>query len=162
MNQETSCQVLVAQISDASKERVVIVGANGSRNSWDALGWACAEAQRLAGRGVAVLVSPATNVDARIGQSLTDASKDVNFAHDLDWVRTLRTQVQEYAINFSANVTFTHVQGDPIDELLRIAKFGNANLIAVGRSTRESPTFAFSLGQRLADNRDMLVIIDVP
>jgi hypothetical protein len=34
MNQETSCQVLVAQISDASKERVVIVGANGSRNSW--------------------------------------------------------------------------------------------------------------------------------
>jgi len=161
MDDGRCCQVLVTGTIGASNDRVVLVGMNGSKNSWNALGWACAEVIRLAGRVVAVLVSPTTDFDTELSESVPVAHEGAIAQGDIDWVEGLRSQVQQYAIDTGVRLTFAHVRGDPVSELLRAADSHRAHLIVVGKSTNAMHNFVVSLGRRLVDNGDVPVIIDV-
>jgi nucleotide-binding universal stress UspA family protein len=59
-------------------------------------------------------------------------------------------------------LTFVHVHGDVVTELLRIAATSHAQLIAVGRSTKPRHKVAGSLGHRLLRRADTPIIVIVP
>jgi nucleotide-binding universal stress UspA family protein len=138
---------------------VVVVGIDGSGTSWDAFHWACGETRRLAGRTVAVFVSPTSNaasaslaagVYASIEQTETDQAGELS-----DLVRT-------YAQDVGIDLTFVHARGNTATELLRIAGSTHADLVVVGQSTKARHHLAGSLGRRLVGRSNAPVIVVVP
>lgn len=160
MNDGRSCRVLVRGSTVASNARVIVVGLNGSQESWNALDWACAEALYLTGSIAAVQVGPVNGLGTRIGQLVQDSTNDATIQVDLDRLNGLQNHVQERAIRFGVKITFVHVQGDPVTELLRIADYHRSNLIVAGRSTSASPDFISSLARTYSNDRDLPVVVD--
>jgi nucleotide-binding universal stress UspA family protein len=106
----------------------VVIGIDGLPTSWDAFCWACREARQLGGRAVAVFISSAAAEQA--GYLLADLLCE---AGDLD-------------------LTFIDAPGDPVAELLRIAREVHADLLVVGSA----------VGPRLVTRRRESVIAVVP
>lgn len=155
------CQFLVTESAKTSSNRVVVVGMNGSDNSWDALTWACTEAIRLCGSVITVVINPAKDTESGLDQSLPLEDSRTLAEDPIDWLVNLRHDVKRFASDLGVRLTFVYVQGDPVHELVRIAELHEANLIAVGRSTSATNGIAGSLGRRLIANREMPVIIDI-
>ncbi|MHB8335667.1 MAG: universal stress protein [Acidimicrobiales bacterium] len=158
---EGRCQVLATATVEEGSDRVVVVGLNGSSNSWNALIWACTEAIRLRGSVVAVVVIPAKDTESGLTQSPPTENRHADIQDQSDWLDYLQNDVQDYALELGVKLTFNFVQGDPVNELVRIANSHQANLIAVGRSASAYNGFAGSLGRRLVANRQVPIIIDV-
>jgi nucleotide-binding universal stress UspA family protein len=108
----------------------VVIGIDGLPTSWDAFCWACREARQLGGRAVAVFISSAAATE-QVGHLLADLLCE---AGDLD-------------------LTFIDAPGDPVTELLRIAREVHADLLVVGGS---------AVGPRLVARRRQSVIAVVP
>ena len=161
MHREGRCQVLVTRKVEACSDPAVIVGMNGSNNSWGALSWACAEAIRVSGSVVAVIVIPAKDTQSGCDQSPPSGNNHAVTQDQINWFERLRKDAQKYAFDLGVRLTFAQVQGDPVNELLRIAESHRSNLIAVGRSASAINSFAGSLGRRLVANRQVTVIVDV-
>jgi nucleotide-binding universal stress UspA family protein len=115
----------------------VLVGVDGSENSWCALSWACGEARRLRGRAVAVFVSSS----AESG---------------------LRRELECYAADHDVDLSFVHIDGDVASELLRLATELHADQIVVGRSMKARHRLAASVGCRLVGTRKAPVVVVVP
>jgi nucleotide-binding universal stress UspA family protein len=117
----------------------VVIGIDDVPACWDAFCWACGEARRLGGRAVAVLISPAAaTVQAR--QLLTEMMHE---AGDLD-------------------LTVIDAPGDPVTELLRIAREVHADLLVVGGTSAHRHRLMGAVGPRLAARRREPVIVVVP
>jgi nucleotide-binding universal stress UspA family protein len=112
----------------------VVVGIDGLAESWDAFCWACDEARRLGGRAVGVFTSPT----ARTGQLVAAMLRE---AGDLD-------------------LTFVDAAGEPVAQLLRVAREVHADLLVVGGPTGHRMTGA--VGRRFAGRRRRSVIVIFP
>jgi nucleotide-binding universal stress UspA family protein len=142
----------------------VIVGLDGSDTSWDAFWWACGETKRLAGRAVAVLVSPAAD-SALVAASASFAAASAygSIAQvTSELAEELRQKACRYALDHGIDLTFVHARGDPAHELLRVAEAEHADLIVVGSSTKARHHVAGSLGRRLIGRRRAPIIVVVP
>jgi len=156
-----SCRVLVRGSAAASNARVIVVGLNGSKESWNAFRWECAEAPHLASSIVAVLVGPADSFKARLDQPVQPSTNVVAASDDPKRLEGLRYQVQQHAARFGVNITFSHVRGDPVAEVLRIADYYRSNLIVAGRSTSAPYDFTGSLARTCSNSRDLPIVVDV-
>ena len=143
----------------------VVIGIDGSGTSRAAFSWACGEARRTGGRAVAVFISRAAGAATAavctgagffaVGYPVPDPGT--------------RQPVEEQAIEVLAemlheaaglSLAVIHAPGDPVAELLRIAREVHADLIVVGGSAAIPHRRADSLGRRLAARaRDPVVVI---
>lgn len=144
---------------------VVLVGVDGSESSWDALSWACGEAQRLRGRVLAVLVSSSADIgigavrSALVGVTGVDADSHLM---GTERAEALTHELESYAADHDLDLTFVHTHGDAACELLRLAAAHHADQIVVGRSTKARHHLAGSLGRRLVGKREAPVVVVVP
>jgi nucleotide-binding universal stress UspA family protein len=79
-----------------------------------------------------------------------------------DRAEKLSEQVRAYGHDHGVDVAFVHAEGDPAQELLRIANAGQADLLVVGRSTKARHHIAGSLGRRLVGRRGAPIVVVVP
>jgi nucleotide-binding universal stress UspA family protein len=154
-------------IAGASTTSTVVVGVDGSDTSIDALSWACGEARRLGGRALAVLVTPIPGSGALASASpfaAMAASEYIENDARLEEELEVEIRSELLAIGESQRVplTFIHVHGDVVTELLKIAAISHAQLIAVGRSTKSRHKVAGSLGHRLLRRTGTPIIVIVP
>ena len=112
------CQIILVGTTHAPNDRVVIAGIDGSKNSWNALGWACAEATRTASSVVAVLVTPERSLDTELEELDPDASNDAPIQDRVDGVEALRSKAQQFALKLGVRLRFTHVCGDTVNRPL--------------------------------------------
>ncbi|HEU5003977.1 MAG TPA: universal stress protein [Actinomycetota bacterium] len=149
--------------ADRLEPATVVVGLDGSEPSWDALAWACGEAQRLGGRVLAVLVSP----DAPSAVSAAAVSGVVADATALDQAaaeraRELDRELTRRTAGLDVEIAFVHTKGDPARELLALAASHRADLIVVGRSRKARHRIAGSIGRHLVCGRQAPVVVIVP
>lgn len=143
----------------------LIVGLDGSETSWDAFWWARGEAERLGGRTVVVFVAPIAD------QNMTLASCAIvgplgeypAVASCIEErIAELRAEVERHGKGASCELEFLLAHGDAAKELLRIAEEMEADLIAVGRSTKRHHHLAGSIGRRLISKHRAPVVVVVP
>jgi nucleotide-binding universal stress UspA family protein len=139
-----------------------VIGLDGSETSWSAFWWGCGEALRLGGRAVAVFVSPTIEANAALASAAgacdyTEVERCVS-----EQAAELEEEVRRHAAADRFDLAFVHARGDPAQELLRVAEAVNAQLIAVGRSTKARHRVVGSLGRRLLSKRRAPIIVVVP
>jgi nucleotide-binding universal stress UspA family protein len=154
-------------IAGTSSSPTVVVGVDGSDTSIDAFSWACGEARRLGGRAIAVLVTPIPGSGMLASASPFGAmaasecqATDALLENEVE--DKLRVELLAIGERQCVPLTFVHVHGDVVTELLRIAATSRAQLIAVGRSTKPRHKVAGSLGHRLLRRADTPIIVIVP
>ena len=139
---------------------VVLVGVDGSENSWYALSWACGEARRLRGRAVAVFVS--TSAESGFAASALSGAALFDFDPNDGRADTLRRELECYAADHDVDLSFVHIDGDVASELLRLATELHADQIVVGQSMKARQRLAASVGCRLVRAREAPVVVVVP
>jgi nucleotide-binding universal stress UspA family protein len=153
-----------AELEEATAEggptdtATVVVGIDGLPESWDAFCWACHEARRLGGRAVGVFISPA----ARTGLPAAAGYRSLDRAATEQASELLSAMLREAG---DLDLTFVDAPGDPVPQLLRVAREVHADVLVVGRSTGRRFTGAVGqrlLGQRLVARRRRSVIAIVP
>lgn len=144
----------------------IVVGLDGSETSWSALWWGCGEARRLAGRVIAVYVTCTTSAAAATAALATgfDTGAYALAAKECDAARAakLKTELERKTSELDLEIPFLHMQGNPAEQLTRIAHKTHADIIAVGRSTKLRHHLAGSLGHGLSRNRKAPIIVVVP
>jgi Universal stress protein family len=142
----------------------VVIGLDGSETSWHAFSWGCGEAWRLGGRVVAVFVSPGPGRGAGAGLMLGIDTYDHGAVEAAACQQAQRLQVEALARAVSAGIelTFLHARGDTASELVRVATEINADVTAVGRSTKLCHRLAGALGRRLLAKPGAPIIVVVP
>jgi nucleotide-binding universal stress UspA family protein len=144
---------------------LILVGFDGSANSWDALSWACGEAQRSRGRVLAVWVSSSTDLGiAAVGSALVgladgEAGRDLA---DAERREAMRLELKSFAADHYLELAFVHTRGNPASELVRLAAAHHADLIVVGRSRKARHHLPGLLGRRLACDREAPIVVVVP
>jgi nucleotide-binding universal stress UspA family protein len=137
----------------------IIIGTDSSGTSWDAFWWACAEARRLGGRAIAVIIGPRPTchhrADAPAGSAVAayEATDVAAIGH------SLAEMLREAA---DVDLTVIHTPGDPITELLRVAGEVHADMIVVGRSPDARHRRAGPSWPRLVSRQRESVIVVVP
>jgi nucleotide-binding universal stress UspA family protein len=151
----------------ASTGSTVVVGVDGSDTSIDALSWACGEARRLGGRAIAVLVTPIPGAGMLASASPFAAmgaseciETEARLEEELE--EKLRSELSAVGESQRVPLTFVHTHGDVATELLRVAEITHAQLIAVGRSTKQRHKVAGSLSHRLLRRAGTPIIVVVP
>jgi nucleotide-binding universal stress UspA family protein len=142
----------------------VVVGVDGARSSWSAFWWACGEAQRLDGRLIAVYVSPPPSRSISAGTTLAasnTAGHVIALSHE-DHANELKTEIEARATGLGIEISFWHCHGDAAEQLKTVARETQADMIAVGRSTRRRHPLARSLGRRLMRGYDAPIVVIVP
>jgi nucleotide-binding universal stress UspA family protein len=139
---------------------VLVVGVDDSPPSWDAFSWAVGEAQRMNARIIAVFATPlnAPNLAAvavPMGYAAIAESQDQIAAQ-------LQAQVEQRADELGVEVSFVREYGEPAHALTRVAQTAQADLIAVGRSSKMLHHLAGSLSRRLVLDHRLPVIVVVP
>jgi nucleotide-binding universal stress UspA family protein len=162
---ENSAQPEVKPI--VSMPPTVVVGVDGSETSMDALCWACGEARRIAGRAIAVLVTPVPGSGVLASASPFAAMASSEYLEtevrlESELAEKLASELRAMGESEHVPVTFIHVHGDVMAELLRVAELHHAQLIAVGRSTKPRHRIAGSLGHRLLRHHATPIIVVVP
>jgi nucleotide-binding universal stress UspA family protein len=147
-----------------TRGHVVVIGIDGSETSWDALSWACGEAQRLHARAVAVFVGPTTETKMMAAGTALAPVGDYACVQKLmaEQAAQLKDEVERFASERDLDLTFVHTQGEVAKELLRVAETYSADLVVVGQSTKAIHHLAGSLGRRLVGKRGVPVIAVVP
>jgi nucleotide-binding universal stress UspA family protein len=145
----------------------VVVGVDGSDTSMDALCWACGEARRINGRAIAVLVTPIPGSGVLASASPFAAMASSEYLEtevrlESELAEKLASELRAMGESEHVAVTFLHVHGDVMAELLRVAELHHAQLIAVGRSTKPRHRIAGSLGHRLLRRHGTPIIVVVP
>jgi nucleotide-binding universal stress UspA family protein len=142
---------------------VVLVGVDGSESSWNALSWACGEANRLSGRLVTVFVDFSFN-DAAAGASVFGGAMayDVITQVRADIDTALTDQVCGFANTHGLDLKFVHARGDAANKLRTIAASEHADLVVIGRSMKSRRHLGRSVGRRLVEKDDVPVIVVVP
>jgi nucleotide-binding universal stress UspA family protein len=108
---------------------VVVAGYDGSPPSRDALAWAAGAARRSGGRLVVVFViAPVPAVSAATPVAFVAAEAQVEQAGAL--VGEVAQELEGYGVSWE----FVVAQGDPADELERVADAYHADVVIVGRS----------------------------
>lgn len=141
----------------------VVIGIDGLPASWDAFCWACQAARRLSGRAVAVFISPAA--EAGLAAAVTTARLAVPgyLALDLAATRQAGHLLAEMLCEAAdLDLTFVDAPGDPVTELLRVAREVHADLLVVGGSPENRHRLTGAVGRRLAGRRREWVIAVVP
>jgi nucleotide-binding universal stress UspA family protein len=144
---------------------VVLIGFDGTPTSWDALWWGCGEARRLDGQVIAVYVSGLVTNAAAAAASVSGAVYDAAALRDtaVAYAADLRAALlQQTAGCEQVSLSFVHAWGEPANELLRISRAFQANVIVVGRSSKLRHRIAGSLGSRLISRPDSPLVVVVP
>jgi nucleotide-binding universal stress UspA family protein len=146
---------------------IVVVGVDGSETSMDALCWACGEARRIAGRAIAVFVSPIAGAGVLASASpfaamATSECLETEALREFELIEKLSSELLAMGESQHVPVTFVHAHGDVVAELLRVAENNHAQLIAVGRSTKPRHRVVGSLGHRLLRRHGTPIIVVVP
>jgi nucleotide-binding universal stress UspA family protein len=144
----------IVQRPGPADRATVVVGVDGV--ALGAFRWACLEGRRLGGRVVVVLIGTA----AGLGLGSVVAG---DLAVDLvggEAGRRLLTELLREADGLE--LTFIDAPGDPVDELLRVARDVHADLLVVGESRKRRHRLTGAVGARLAARRREPVIAVVP
>jgi len=139
--------------------RVILVGLDGSRTSWDAFAWAAGAAARGNGRLVAVHVMPFTEPGAVFCVPFDYASMRTTRQAIAD---DLNDEAQRRAREVGVSVTFLAEQGEVTEVVTEVARALHADLVVVGRSTKLLHRIVGSLSQRLIRRKDTPVVVVVP
>jgi hypothetical protein len=150
--------------SEDTRNPLVVVVIDGSGPWWNAVKWACREAQRLNGHVLAV-VSDLNQTALAISGPFALAGESV---YELlvsaltDDARALGEEARNYANDVGVQLTYLCAQGDIVKELSRIAVNHRPELIVIGRATKAHRLFGGSLGRYVVEMRSAPIIVVVP
>jgi nucleotide-binding universal stress UspA family protein len=150
-----------AELADAHKHPVLVVGVDGSSASWDAFSWLAGEAQRSNGLMIAVLVVPLADPATAMCAFFPLAAGAAKVAKE-EAADYLAQETARRAGEIGVEVKFVLEHGDAAQALARVARCAHADLIAVGRSAKRRHRLAGSLGRRLALDGDLPAVVVVP
>ncbi|HWG62709.1 MAG TPA: universal stress protein [Streptosporangiaceae bacterium] len=126
----------------------ILVGIDGSRNSYRAGAYAAGLARRQGARIIVVYVGPVSTMSA--GQPSVDAVLLAAQSEVFDQKSAdLREQIDTFAEARNLSVTFVSARGDSFAEISRIADQVRADAIVVGASTKAGHRLVGSLAVRL-------------
>jgi nucleotide-binding universal stress UspA family protein len=158
-------QQQTAEIGDGPADTpTVVIGIDGLPASWDAFCWACTETRRLGGRVVVVFISPAARAGLAGAVATAGLTVPGYLALDLaanEQARQLLTAMLREAGDL--DLTFIDAPGDPVSQLLRVAREVHADLLVVGGSTENRRHLLGAVGPRLAARcRDSVIAVVPP
>jgi nucleotide-binding universal stress UspA family protein len=130
--------------SGPADNATVVIGIDDLSASWDAFCWACREARRLGGRVVVAFVGLAARTGLAAAIPSYVAGDEAG-----DLVADMLREAGD------VELTFIDAPGDPVTELLHIAREVHADLLVVSTSAR-------AVGRRLAARRRESVVAVVP
>ncbi len=145
--------------TEGSPGRVIVVGLDGSRASWDAFSWAVGEATRTRGRLVVVNVTaPDVDLAAIVGLSVEPAIEEAmsEIAEELEGAARQR------ADDVGVPLAFVRAFGSTARELVRVAEVVRGDLIVIGRPAKPIHPLAGSVGRRLVARGDAPIVVVVP
>jgi nucleotide-binding universal stress UspA family protein len=139
---------------------IIVVGVDGSAQSWDAFAWTAGEAQRRKGRIVAVFVTPLLQP----GEALGGAPLGFAAAADAreEMAEELAVEVARRADTLGVAVRFVRGMGNTARVLTEVARAEQADLMVVGRSAKTLHRLAGSVSRRLVLKNDSPVTVVVP
>jgi nucleotide-binding universal stress UspA family protein len=139
--------------------RVIVVGLDGSRSSWNAFAWATGSAARSNGQLVAVHVMALTGPADEFGVPFDHSSLVTTRQAIAD---ELKAEAERRAAEVGVSVRFVAEHGEVTQAVSQVARAEHADLVVVGRSAKALHRLAGSVSHRLTCRKDAPIVVVVP